>query len=441
MRLLLALAVSAVSLQPPPSAPLPSPERPGALVRAWFEKYLKRPADQASVHANADALRDGLPPDAVLGNILASQEYYEKAGGTPQGWVNALLADVLGPGADRQEADRWSQLFALTDQVDEDRAWVARRLLRRHPDAIYLRPARPERAIEVRELGMNVRPEPDGVRVTAVAPDTTAAQLGLTPGDLIAEFDRQPLRTFEQLQAALARAADGGEHAFTLLRREQALSFSVRVQNGRLIVGRAAPAFVPVEALGALVRPVPEGLAVHEARAGTVAATAGLRPGDVILAADGRAVQSADQLRDALLAGRPNESHRVVVAREGRELFFAVRPANGRLALHHALAEMPEFPAGALGGMMRMQAFGLTVTQVPPNSLAAQLGFAPGDLLMTVAGRPVRSPQQLQEALADGSRKRLEVDVRRGNTRLEAALQRAGDQLRVRHPLRPDGVE
>jgi len=99
------------------------------LVDSWYQKFLNRQRDAWS-SVWIDALRAGQPPEAMLSKILSSQEYYEKSGGTPEGFVQTLYLDLAGREPTPQEVNYWVQR-----QYQADRADVAYQLLLRYPQA------------------------------------------------------------------------------------------------------------------------------------------------------------------------------------------------------------------------------------------------------------------------------------------------------------------
>jgi S1-C subfamily serine protease len=58
------------------------------------------------------------------------------------------------------------------------------------------------------ELGL--RRGTQGVVIQSVEPDGPAAEVGLQPGDVIQEVNRQPVRTPQEMRAALARSSGRG---------------------------------------------------------------------------------------------------------------------------------------------------------------------------------------------------------------------------------------
>jgi hypothetical protein len=98
---------------------------PEDLVRSWYVQFLHREPDPLwSVWV--EAVRNGQEPNAVLAAILSSQEYYDKAGGTPEGFVQALFQDTTGRRPTPEEMGYW-----IRRVVDRDRTDVAYAVLTR----------------------------------------------------------------------------------------------------------------------------------------------------------------------------------------------------------------------------------------------------------------------------------------------------------------------
>jgi serine protease Do len=148
---------------------------------------------------------------------------------------------------------------------------------------------------------------PIGALVAKVEPDSAAAQAGLKVGDVILEFNGNPIVDAGQLSARVGAVAPGDKVSLKVWRdgRETTLNATV---------GSAAPVEVadagganasPQAQLGLAVRPlnpderqqagVSGGLIVEDVQGH--AAEAGIQPGDVVLSVDGTPVQSVAQLR------------------------------------------------------------------------------------------------------------------------------------------------
>lgn len=145
---------------------------------------------------------------------------------------------------------------------------------------------------------------------------------------------------------------------------------------------------------------------------GTPAATAAIRPGDIITAVNGRTIVDADGL--VLEVGRlPVESvARLTVVRDGQtfnvDVVLGKYPVRGR----QIITVRPEpwrglrvdYPTALVPDGARSQAYfedAVLVTEVRPNSAAWAAGIRPGMSISHVGKRPVRTPRQFHAEVAD----------------------------------------
>jgi hypothetical protein len=106
---------------------------PTALVSAWYRRYLGRDMDSGA-SSWIDLIRNGAEPSAELGGILASDEYYQRVGATPNSFVEGLYVDVAGRRPSQGEMDA-----ALGRLGAVGRQGVANVLLQQYPDAVMIR--------------------------------------------------------------------------------------------------------------------------------------------------------------------------------------------------------------------------------------------------------------------------------------------------------------
>jgi hypothetical protein len=92
-----------------------------ALVDAWYQKYLGRPAatDSGSSYW-VNQLVQGKRPFTVLTSILSSQEFFESGPTTSTGFINHLFASVLGRQPTGQESEVWVKQALLQDIQDNE---------------------------------------------------------------------------------------------------------------------------------------------------------------------------------------------------------------------------------------------------------------------------------------------------------------------------------
>ena len=97
------------------------------IVEGWYQKYLKRNADPASLHQFASQLRQGVPQVEIQGTILGSDEYFNRYGRRPDAFIRGLYADALDRRAGNPEVTVWVQRLR---EVNGDRGELAKRFLR-----------------------------------------------------------------------------------------------------------------------------------------------------------------------------------------------------------------------------------------------------------------------------------------------------------------------
>jgi serine protease Do len=171
---------------------------------------------------------------------------------------------------------------------------------------------------------------PDGALVSSVTPDSAAAKAGLKAGDVITAVDGEPVRVAGDVSSRVGLARPGDKLKLELWRDKARISETVAL-------GRAdkdpqeASAAPQGGSLGLALRPLERqelrgsgldhGLLIE--RVTGPAQLAGVQPGDVLLALNGKPVQSVEQVRDAL-KGKP-ASVALLVARDGQQIFVPVR--------------------------------------------------------------------------------------------------------------------
>jgi S1-C subfamily serine protease len=181
-----------------------------------------------------------------------------------------------------------------------------------------------------------------GAIVSSVTPGSAADRAGIKQGDVIESFNGQAVHDTNSLRNHVADAEPGSTASVAILRNGSEKTLTVKLDEanaGKTARADAEPGSVDTTALGVSVVPLtPElaarvgaprdahGLVVEDVKPEGRAAEAGLQSGDVIEQVNRQAVQSVDDLRTSLKRAG-NKPVLILINREGRDLFVAVRPA------------------------------------------------------------------------------------------------------------------
>ena len=149
-----------------------------------------------------------------------------------------------------------------------------------------------------------------------------------------------------------------------------------------------------------------QGLRVRSVYPNSPAARAGLLPGDVVIAIDGRPVEGRDDFDTALASAGTGRALAVSFRRDGQEKTARLTPERtpDDLGLEILRRE--------LGVVVRDTKNGPMVSAVTRNSLADGKGIDRGDLLLAVNNRKVKTVEELAKAVEGGfSRSSLVLSV------------------------------
>jgi serine protease Do len=159
----------------------------------------------------------------------------------------------------------------------------------------------------------------------------------------------------------------------------------------------------------------PEGILVAQVERGSPAEQAGLKPGDVILAMNGKAISSYDDFRNQIAIMAPGTKVMLPVIRDGKVSDVTVtlgeRPTEAARAKQQQA--VPESQEQTLGVQVQnltrdmAQQFGyqpgdgVIVSRVVPGSPADNAGVEPGDLIRSVNRQPVTSTDEFAKAVSE----------------------------------------
>jgi putative serine protease PepD len=167
---------------------------------------------------------------------------------------------------------------------------------------------------------LDVAPAPGdkgGVLVRGVEKKSPAANSGLQPGDVIIAMDGSRVGSLPELVQALNRlpgAHDAGDKVSVTISRGSRHLTLIANLGARVYLGVGVESVAGGQA-GALVKSV---------QSGSPAASAGLRPGDVITAVDGNPIARVNDLFKALGAYQVGDEIRITFSRKSRQVTVTV---------------------------------------------------------------------------------------------------------------------
>jgi Do/DeqQ family serine protease len=192
-------------------------------------------------------------------------------------------------------------------------------------------------------------------------------------------------------------------------------------------LGASGQAVTPELARG-LGLPRPEGVLIKDVAPDGPAAAAGLRDGDVILSVNGHDVTSPDELRFRVATLASDARVAVAVWRDGRARDVGVlltappeTPSRNRTLLNgrepFAGATVANLnPAFDTELGIEDTETGVVVRQIARGSIAAEIGLAVGDIVLSVNDRDIDSVATLQRAVPTGAP--WHIAIRRHGQRL-----------------------
>ena len=179
----------------------------------------------------------------------------------------------------------------------------------------------------------------------------------------------------------------------------------------------------------------PTGVLLTDVTANSPAARAGLKPGDIVYAIDGKPVLDPSTLRYQVATQPVGDSVVLTVVRGGSasnmKLELAAPPeqpsrqltqlGDGSILAGVSIANLSPALAQELGAGLPES--GVVVVNVPPRAPAARTGFPrPGDIVESVNGRRVRDVADVKAALSSGSGQTI-FALKRGGQRVECLFQ------------------
>ena len=190
--------------------------------------------------------------------------------------------------------------------------------------------------VTVQELNQSLAesfglPRADGALIANVAPGSAAAAAGLKSGDVITQVNGEPVARGGTLSSIIGMSAPGEKVKLKVWRERAFRDIEVTLGNadaGKPIAknesatqgGQLGLALRPLNPEERKAAKLEQGLVVESASG--AAARAGIEAGDVLLAINGKPVQSVEQVK-SVLQGKP-KSVALLVQRDGEKIFVPV---------------------------------------------------------------------------------------------------------------------
>lgn len=175
-----------------------------------------------------------------------------------------------------------------------------------------------------------------GALIADLDPEGPAAQGGLQAGDVILEVNGEEVERSSTLPRLIGRGAPGTEVELTLMRDGEEMTESVELgswpdaeqEPNQSTSNNQTRLGVMVAEIDDAMREqlnIPGGVEVRQVEPDSVAAKAGILPGDVLVSVDHRSVSSSEELVSIVEELPTDRAIPLRLFREGRSLFVALR--------------------------------------------------------------------------------------------------------------------
>jgi serine protease Do len=189
--------------------------------------------------------------------------------------------------------------------------------------------------------GVGLR-EPKGVLVAQVIPGDPADKGGMKTGDVIVKAAGQGVSNPGELLQRIAGMRPGDKVQLTVWRLNHNVDLTITLGERKANFmaeqeQRGIKPNAPAMELGLGMRPVeggeeaqalglakPQGLLIMEIKAGSVASQVDIQPGDVIIEANNRPVNTIEQLRSVITGSKQSGMLMLLLKRQGRNVFRAI---------------------------------------------------------------------------------------------------------------------
>ncbi|MBI1914468.1 MAG: PDZ domain-containing protein [Planctomycetes bacterium] len=218
---------------------------------------------------------------------------------------------------------------------------------------------------------------PQGMLVQVVQNGSEAARAGLQRGDLIVKIDGATITS----QADFVQVINSSGGSVVLSVRKALTGKLTRVELNLALGVRPGVGVKAPYLLGVMGQYRLEGMLIQTVGAGTPASRIGLQPDDVIVRINNEAIRTQRQLF-------------TVLYNSGGEVVLDVRKKGGRLTRLNV--DLRVYELGVIGDFGPQ---GMRIRIVAPATPAERIGLSPGDLIVSIDNRAIRTQQDLDTAL------------------------------------------
>lgn len=160
------------------------------------------------------------------------------------------------------------------------------------------------------------------------------------------------------------------------------------------------------------------GALVAQVSPGSPAASAGIKPGDLIQAIDGKTIQNAGQVRNYVGLLRVGSTVKLKILRDKKTLDISLTTADPKRYLAQSEQNNPFLFGTELQNFdevtpLQGHVIGVQILNISENSMAWHAGLRPGDVIISANQTPVSTTQQLQK-IAQQNKDQLLLNIMRG---------------------------
>jgi serine protease Do len=180
------------------------------------------------------------------------------------------------------------------------------------------------------------RPDTNGALVSQVVPGSPSEKAGVKAGDIILDFNGQPVSGASQLKNLVGQTKPGAEAKVTIWRDKKTMNLNVTIgERTAKALAAGAPKTETSSELGVAVGTVPaemaskmglkegQGVLIKEVNPDGRGASMGLAAGDVVLEVDGKLVAGVSEFNKEVEQAKKSGVIRLMIKRGSATIFLA----------------------------------------------------------------------------------------------------------------------